>query len=328
VYNQETDTFRVLDLPRISFQIRPHRACESTQIVLAVLTSPANLEKREALRRQFSHRPEVFLLFLLGSTGSPSLQESLVGEAWAHGDMLQISVVDHYYKLSYKTLSSFVWTNRFCGSAKYIAKIDDDILLDLDHLLNILKSKHGSSSSIPDAILCPSTMRNMRPWRQNHTQSIMGKWSISHQDMDRRVFPDFCPGWLYVTTPRVGLALAEVSVVSPQDPLMAVARLDDIFVAGFLRERVQGLQVKQFQEGWTGRAWNSFFSHCPFLGITKNIFYNDVVLDKGSGKTSYIKGHKFYWCAFLEFFILENLEYLIPSISPYTAPAWRLCHRE
>jgi hypothetical protein len=327
VYDQDTDTFSVLDTTGISFLIMPRGPCADSKIVFAVLTAPNNVMKRETLRRQLGSRQEVFLLFLLGSTESSPVQESLMSEAVQHGDLLQISVIDHYTKLSYKTLSSFVWTNRFCGSAKYIAKIDDDITMDLDQLLFILDSKYGTGQ-VPDIIECPSTMKNMRPWRQNHTRSIMGKWAISPEDMSRRVFPDFCPGWLYVTTPRAGLAMAEVSVVQADDKLMRMARLDDIFVTGFVRERVEGLEVKQFQDGWSGHCWNSFFSHCPFLGITKNIFYNSVVLDKGSGKTSYIKGQKFYWCAFLEFFILENLEYLIPSITQYTAPAWTVCHRE
>ena len=86
-------------------------------------------------------------------------------------------------------------------------------------------------------------------------------------------------------------------------------------------------KLQQLHDGTMGRAWNGFFSHCPFLGITKNIFYNDVVLDKGSNGVSYIKGQKFYWCAFLEFFILENLEYLFPSMAEYTAPFWAMCKR-
>ena len=50
----------------------------------------------------------------------------------------------------------------------------------------------------------------------------------------------------------MGLALVEASLVSPQDPLMRVARLDDIFVSGFVRERVEGLGVRQFHGGLTG----------------------------------------------------------------------------
>merc|ERR1711963_1024148 len=92
--------------------------------------------------------------------------------------------------------------------------------------------------------------------------------AISHEDMSRRVYPDFCPGWLYVTTPKVGLAMAEASLVTPSDPLMRVARLDDIFVAGFLRERVPGVKVQQFHDGLIGDSWKTWNGFFPQLLLT------------------------------------------------------------
>ena len=217
---------------------------------------------------------------------------------------------------------------RLCGGTKYVVKVDDDIKLDINNLQRILNRKYGGGGeTVPDFIECPSVMRNMRPWRQTHSKSIMSKWSISKEDMSRRVYPDFCPGWVYVTTPRVGLALAEVSVKN-HHKLMKTARLDDIFVTGFLREFLPWVSLRQLNEGAMGASWNFFFSHCPYLGITKNIFFNDVVIDKGSNGVSYINGHKFYWCAFLEFFILENLELALPSLKQHTGPLWDICKRE
>jgi len=330
IYDPDLDTFSVLDRTNVSFLMRPHNVCNNAKIVLMALTAPKNVEKRERLRRQFGEKQGVYILFLLGKTSNSTVQEDLQSENMLHGDMVQISVLDHYKALSYKTLTGFIWTNRFCGSAKYIVKVDDDVTVDLDNLMFLLDQKYGELSphggNVPDIVECPSVMRNMRPWRQNHTQSIMSKWSISKEDMERRVYPDFCPGWLYVVTPRVGLALAEVGV-QHADELMTKARLDDIFVTGFLRERLPWTKLQQLHDGNMGKAWNGFFSHCPFLGITKNIFYNDVVLDKGSNGVSYIKGQQFYWCAFLEFFILENIEFLFPSLSKRTAPFWDICKR-
>jgi len=330
LYDADSDTFSVLDRTNVSFLMRPRIACKQVKIVLMALTAPKNVEKRERLRRQFGEKEGVYILFLLGKTSSSALQEKLQTENMVHGDMVQISVMDHYKALSYKTLTGFIWANRFCGSAKYIVKVDDDVSVDLDNLMFLLEKKYGEDSphggTVPDIVECPSVMKNMRPWRQNHTESIMSKWSISKEDMERRVFPDFCPGWLYVITPRVGLALAEVGVQNSRE-LMTKARLDDIFVTGFLRERLPWARLQQLHDGTMGKAWNGFFSHCPFLGITKNIFYNDVVLDKGSGSVSYIKGQKFYWCAFLEFFILENIEFLFPSMAKHTAPLWAVCKR-
>ena len=51
VYDQDSDTFSVLDRRGVSFILRPRRACSDTRLIFAVLTAPKNLEKREALRR-------------------------------------------------------------------------------------------------------------------------------------------------------------------------------------------------------------------------------------------------------------------------------------
>ena len=176
-----------------------------------------------------------------------------------------------------------------CGSARFVVKVDDDVSVDIEALQSLLYRKYGGPGhSVPDIIECPSVMRNMRPWRQTNAKSVMGKWSISISDMPRRVFPDFCPGWLYVTTPRVGLALAEVSVKN-YPALMKTARLDDIFVSGFLREYLPNVKLQQLHDGIIGQTWNKFFSHCPYLGITKNIFFNQFVVSKSSGSVSYVQ---------------------------------------
>jgi len=330
IYDLESERFSILDKTDVSFLLRPRISCQATDMVIMALSAPNNTEKRQRLREALRDSPGVSLVFLLGQVTDKLVMSELREENLASGDLVQISVRDHYTALSYKTLSGFIWANRLCGSARFVVKVDDDIRLDLAALETLLHSKYGGPGSkreVPDTIECPSVMRNMRPWRQTHNKSLMGKWSISVKDMPRRVYPDFCPGWLYVTTPKAGLALAEVSVRNAE-VLMATARLDDIFVTGFLRERLPGVMLRQLHGGVIGETWNRFFSHCPYLGITKNIFFNGIVTAKGAQGVSYINGHKFYWCAFLEYFILENLEWMFPSLEPYTDPLWKVCHRK
>ena len=112
LYDEASETFSVLDRTNVSFLMRPHRACRNVKMVLMALTAPKNVEKRERLRRQFGEKNGVFILFLLGKTTDPTIQESLQTENMLHGDMVQISVRDHYKALSYKTLTGFIWTNR------------------------------------------------------------------------------------------------------------------------------------------------------------------------------------------------------------------------
>ena len=56
------------------------------------------------------------------------------------------------------------------------------------------------------------------------------------------MYPDYCIGWLYVTTPRVGLALVEVSVLR-KDQL--VVTNDDNFITGILRELLPWVSINQ-----------------------------------------------------------------------------------
>ena len=71
----------------------------------------------------------------------------------------------------------------------------------ISQLKKTLASKYGSGPA-PDILECPSVIRNMRPLKQSHSGTIMGKFFIDEEELSRRVYPDLCFGWLYVTTPR------------------------------------------------------------------------------------------------------------------------------
>ena len=57
-------------------------------------------------------RPGGALVFLLGQVTDKLVMSELREENLASGDLVQISVRDHYTALSYKTLSGFIWVNR------------------------------------------------------------------------------------------------------------------------------------------------------------------------------------------------------------------------
>ena len=52
-------------------------------------------------------------VFLVGEVPDPEVMAELREEHLSHGDLVQVSVRDHYTALSYKTLSGFVWVNRY-----------------------------------------------------------------------------------------------------------------------------------------------------------------------------------------------------------------------
>ena len=51
-------------------------------------------------------------------------------------------------KLGYKILSGYVWSYLHCSSVKYVAKTDDNVVLDLDKLLSYLDNLNTDQAEI------------------------------------------------------------------------------------------------------------------------------------------------------------------------------------
>ena len=188
----------VLDQQRVQLTLRPRAACTQT-FVLMVLSAPANTDKRDKMRERLQNVTDVRLVFLMGAT-SPQYEAQLGEEHRKYDDILQTSVKDSYDTLSYKSLTGFIWTADECQRAKYITKTDDDVTLDLRMLRSTLTEKYGDNP--PDTIECPAVIRNMRPLKRRHRGTIFAKFFVSRAELGRRVYPDLCFGWIYVTTPR------------------------------------------------------------------------------------------------------------------------------
>ena len=112
IYNTETEMFDILNKTEIAFLLRPEEDCRKIDFVLMVLSAPKNSKKRDVLRNQFGDRKEMKLIFLLGIPPNRETQSDLEAEHLSHGDLVQISVTDHYTILAYKTLAGFVWIRR------------------------------------------------------------------------------------------------------------------------------------------------------------------------------------------------------------------------
>ena len=46
---------------------------------------------------------------------------------------------------------------------------------------------------------------------------------------------------------------------------------------------------RQLEGGAWGALWDGLLSRCTWLGVTKNVFFNNFVVNKGSGNVSYVQ---------------------------------------
>ena len=102
--------------------------------------------------------------------------QMLSKESLEYGDILQINVNDVYKHLTYKTLSGFLWSKKFCPNAKFIIKMDDNNSLYWNFLIGTLKTKHPLGFPKTDLIECYSPIRNLPYYRKTSHPGLMSKW--------------------------------------------------------------------------------------------------------------------------------------------------------
>ena len=68
-------------------------------------------------------------------------------------------------KLGYKILSGYVWSYLYCSGVKYVAKTDDNVVLDLDKLVTAIKTKEYQHNNW---IACTTPNRNSKVIRGSH----------------------------------------------------------------------------------------------------------------------------------------------------------------
>ena len=64
----------------------------------------------------------------------------------------------------------------------------------------------------------------------NKWASIAGNWSISRSQLAADLHPDFCSGFLYLTSPRVGAELVQAGLSLYGD--MEVEQIEDSLITG------------------------------------------------------------------------------------------------
>lgn len=198
---------------------------------------------------------------------------------------------------------------RCAPNAQYIARIDDNAVLDLDRLVRTLHYSDNLGINTDMDILCSFPFRNQRPiiyrkWAGYDT--VSGKWSYKLKEFSEKYLPDYCVGWVYVLTPKLAGAMAQVASNMAGNELKANV-ISDYFINGLIRRKIVNSRVMPFIP-------NSYKTEtllqCPFLASLANVFFNDIVLEKND----YINGWKFVLRFLLEEFIINPIQFLISDL--------------
>ena len=84
---------------------------------------------------------------------------------------------------------------------------------------------------------------------RSSSPQMTGNWSHTREEIDRDFMPDFCVGFLSLTTPWVGAQLAQVGLELYGASDTPVAQIEDSLITGVLRERLPGVRIEMMHLG-------------------------------------------------------------------------------
>ncbi|XP_067011634.2 beta-1,3-galactosyltransferase 5 [Anabrus simplex] len=294
-YDLYPDEIKLLDFPHFRYIINNdvcgtvNRGGEVDDVkAILLVTSYANdVETRSYVRQAYPSDElkklgvrRVFLLARInGATvKNPVPQNALLDENKRFSDLIQGNFYEAYRNLTYKHMMGLHWVTRYCPQAKYIIKMDHDIVIDMYRLMELLSHKQYSKP-----LLLGYVFRGMVPVREP-----ANKWYVTRNEYPNSVYPPFLSGWLYVTTPDVALKLLEVS------KKINYFWIDDTFVTGILAKYAR-IKLQDISEHFTA---NSEYIECCLKYVGGPKYTCDYIVGPNGGDVKLIvKFQKYaYFC--------------------------------
>jgi len=211
-------------------------------VLIVVHTAPDHFELRQAMRRTWANNSyyeslgQVRTIFLLGTVSNVSLQSKLEAEFKTHGDLVQGDFVDAYRNLTHKGVMGYKWITERCRNAKFILKVDDDVVVDMYRLFKHVLPKYKDKQKL---IFCnhiyAGTMLIIRDKKN--------KWYVSENHFKgKKFYPEYCSGFLVLFTNDVIPALSRAASLTP------FFWVDDVYLYGLVPSHVPGLTYSNLKQ--------------------------------------------------------------------------------
>ena len=213
--------------PRISCpQSHPNR----TPVLFLIHSAVAHVERRRIIRT-YAQARNVSVLFVVGQSRDATTG-NLTTEIESFADVILGDFMDSYSNLTLKHLFGLSWVHAYCSTLDFLVKADDDILIHFDEVIKLVDRKYPAAqepftSRTSAKVIACYVFQGFKVIRESES-----KWCVTRNEFPDPVFPHFCSGWGYISTPEtVAAVLRQLQLVS------SLFWIDDVFVTGILRER-------------------------------------------------------------------------------------------
>ncbi|XP_058824716.1 beta-1,3-galactosyltransferase 5 [Topomyia yanbarensis] len=228
---------------------------------------------RQAISQQKLISMGMLRIFSLGNI--PATEKFITQNAIEHeqklfGDIIQGDFTEAYRNLTYKHVMSLKWATEHCMRAKFLIKMDDDIVFDPFYIQNHLSDLDQQNKQL---LLAGFTFTNKKVIRLK-----ANKWFVSKEEFSRDAYPSYLSGWLYITNQPTARQLVL------QSELVPFFWIDDTYVTGILAERAR-IPLTNISKWFSA---NSEFLDCCIRDMKRFSYQCDYYVGPNGGNNNLI----------------------------------------
>ncbi|CAJ0606243.1 unnamed protein product [Cylicocyclus nassatus] len=203
----------------------------SPLMIATVLSIANHTEERQAVRETWASEREskfikthyVIVFFIISATSKNDLQ-IVQKEQEEYDDLIVTDLHEAFKNLHLKVYASMVFHQQYCPSAQFLMKVDDDVALNLDRMVDTWKRDNESIRSI----FC-------HVWKKPHpNRNINSKYYIPKNVWPSEHYPPFCSGPMYI----MGREASQL-ILDYAPSFTPLGGLDDPFYTGIIAEEAK-----------------------------------------------------------------------------------------
>jgi hypothetical protein len=204
-------------------------------LVIIIISKSDNYKTRDAIRRTWGSGKN------LGSYSSISMKifflidfdEKLSNNIRLENDLfhdiIQVELPQQYTLVTHRVLSLFEWSFRYCRTAKFLFKTDDDIFINLVLLLKfispLINKATNNSFRISDMSIYGYKHYNPGVFRQAN-DPVGARYVVTVDEFPCGNYPDFLSGFGYLMPKKARDALIYAAYRDPDTPF----RISDVYL--------------------------------------------------------------------------------------------------